>query len=64
MPSVVIGTDEFQPLATMEAKARGLPELPLAITEHPLGGLKPDAVRAKAPGLVDAVVNAIAPGGL
>lgn len=55
----MVGTDEFQALGRMEAKARGLPDLPLALTRHPLGGLKPEAVRAKAADLVQAVALAI-----
>lgn len=43
----------------MEAKARGLPDLCFAITSHPLGGLKPDEVRAKAPSLLGPVVQAM-----
>lgn len=56
---VVIGTDEFQALARMEAKARGLPALSIAITPHPLGGLKPDAVAAKAAALAELVAAAL-----
>jgi hypothetical protein len=59
VPAVVVGTDEFQGLVQMEARARGLPDLAFVITPHPLGGLKPDAVAAKAPALADAVVCAL-----
>lgn len=52
---MVVGTDEFQALGIMEAKARGLANLRFAITQHPLGGLKPDAVKQKAAGIVEAV---------
>jgi len=33
-----------------------MPELPMAIAPHPLGGLKPDAVEAKAEALLEQVI--------
>ena len=59
VPTVVIGTDEFQSLAALESKARGLPDLPIAITQHPIGGLKPDAVREKAAAMVAGTLAAV-----
>lgn len=56
---VVVGTDEFQALGRMEAKARGMPELRFAITPHPLGGLKAPDVEVKAAALADAVADAL-----
>jgi hypothetical protein len=60
---VVVGTDEFQSLAAMESKARGLADLHVAITQHPIGGLKPDAVRAKAAAMVAATLAAVTEAG-
>ena len=34
----------------------GMPELPMAVATHPLGGLKPDAVQAKADALLEQVI--------
>ncbi|MBI3629637.1 MAG: hypothetical protein HY217_08695 [Candidatus Rokubacteria bacterium] len=63
IPTVVIGTDEFEPLARLEAANRGLAGLPLALVRHPLGGIKEDEVVRKAEGVVEAVVRALtAPG--
>ena len=59
LPTVVVGTDEFQSLARMESKARGLPELPLVITEHPIGGLKPEVVQARAAHLAATAAAAV-----
>jgi hypothetical protein len=59
IPTVVIGTDEFEPLARLEAANRGLPALPLALVRHPLGGIKEDEVVRKADGVVEAVVRAL-----
>ncbi len=34
-------------------------DLPLAITQHPIGGLKPDQVRAKAAAMVEATLRGV-----
>ena len=36
-----------------------MPDLRFAITKHPIGGLKPDQVRAKAADMVDATLRAV-----
>jgi hypothetical protein len=59
VPAIVIGTDEFQALATLESKARGLPDLSIALTQHPIGGLRPHLVVDKAKAMVDETVRAI-----
>jgi hypothetical protein len=56
---VVIGTDEFQELARLEAKNRGLPALPVVLVKHPLGGIKDDEVERKADTIVDTVAQAV-----
>ena len=33
-----------------------MPELPMAVAPHPLGGLKPDAIQAKADALLEQVI--------
>lgn len=62
MPTVVVGTDEFLQLARLESKARGMPDLHLAITQHPIGGLKPDQVAAKADAMIEAAVMGLTGG--
>jgi hypothetical protein len=59
VPTVVVGTDEFQALARLESKNRGLDGLPLALVKHPLGGIRDDEVARKADTIVDAVVEAV-----
>ena len=59
IPTVVIGSDEFEPLAHLEATNRGLASLPVAVVRHPLGGIEEALVRQKAVGLVEAVVRAL-----
>jgi hypothetical protein len=39
-----------------------MPDLPIAITKHPIGGLKPDQVRAKAAAMVETTVKSVATG--
>ena len=59
VPTVVMGTFEFEQLAKLEAKNRGIETLPLALIPHPLGGIAEDEVRKKADLAVDAVVKAV-----
>ena len=44
IPTVVMGTYEFEQLAKLESKNRGLAELPLALIPHPLGGIREDDI--------------------
>ena len=48
IPTVVMGTYEFEQLAKLEARNRGLADLPLALIPHPLGGIREDEVLKKA----------------
>ena len=59
IPTVVMGTKEFETLATLEARNRGLAELPLALIPHPLGGIHEDEVVLKAELVIEAVVRAV-----
>ena len=59
IPTVVIGTVEFETLARLEAANRGLAELPLALVPHPLGGIGENEVKAKADLVIDTVVRAV-----
>lgn len=59
IPTVVMGTYEFEQLARLEAKNRGLVDLPLALIPHPLGGIREDEVRKKADLAVEVVRKAV-----
>jgi hypothetical protein len=59
VPTVVMGTHEFEALARLESQNRGLPALPLALIPHPLGGLKEPEVLERADLAIDAVVGAV-----
>jgi hypothetical protein len=59
IPTVVMGTYEFEELAKLEAKNRGLADLPLALIPHPLGGIREDEVLKKAELAVEVVRRAV-----
>jgi len=59
VPTVVLGTWEFEALARLEAQNRGIADLPLALIPHPLGGIREDEVVKKADLALDAVVRAV-----
>jgi hypothetical protein len=59
IPTVVMGTKEFETLATLEAHNRGLADLPLALIPHPLGGIREEEVVRKAELVIEAVVSAV-----
>jgi hypothetical protein len=59
IPTVVMGTKEFETLATLEARNRGLADLPLALIPHPLGGIREEEVVLKAELVIEAVVRAV-----
>ncbi len=59
MACVVVGTDEFLPLARAQSAARGLPELPVITVPHPIGGISPGAAAAKAEPVAPSVLRAL-----
>ena len=59
IPTVVMGTLEFEQLARLEAKNRGLESLPLALIPHPLGGIHEEEVVKKADLAVEVVRAAV-----
>jgi hypothetical protein len=62
IPTVVMGTYEFEQLAKLEARNRGLADLPLALIPHPLGGIREDEVLKKAELAVETVRKAVTRG--
>jgi hypothetical protein len=59
IPTVVMGTKEFETLAVLEARNRGLADLPLALIPHPLGGIHEEEVVLKAELVIEAVARAV-----
>ena len=56
VPTVTVCTHLFQRLGDVERRSLGMSELAMAVTQHPLGGLKSEAVLAKADALLEQVV--------
>jgi hypothetical protein len=54
-----MGTFEFEALARLEARNRGLETLPLALVPHPLGGIHEDEVRRRADLAIESVLKAV-----
>ena len=44
----MLGTDEFRPLAAIQSRANGLPDLPVVTVRHPIGGIAESLVADKA----------------
>ena len=59
VPTVVMGTFEFEALARLEARNRGIETLPLALVPHPLGGIGEDEVVRKADLALEAVLKGL-----
>lgn len=59
MACVVLGTDEFIPLAKAQVTAKGLPDLPVVTVPHPIGGIPAATVAAKADAIVERVLRAL-----
>lgn len=55
MPTVTICSSEFVALGRAEAEALGIPDLPLAVIQHPLGGLAAEQVNQRAASVQAAV---------
>ncbi|HET7342910.1 MAG TPA: hypothetical protein VFL90_15705 [Methylomirabilota bacterium] len=54
-----MGTFEFEQLARLEARNRGIADLPLALVPHPLGGIREDEVVRKADLAIESVLKAL-----
>lgn len=57
IPSVLLCTDEFAPLARAESVAKGMGGLPLAVIPHPLADNRPEQVARKADAIVAEVLT-------
>jgi hypothetical protein len=60
VPAAMVTTTAFRTLADNERRAKGIPDLPLLMIEHPLGGEKVDGVTARAAQATRALADAIA----
>ena len=56
IPSVLLCSDEFAPLARAESVAKGMSGLPLAVVPHPVADNSPQEIRVKAQSIADEVI--------
>ena len=59
---MTICTDRFRSVAEVVCKSEGMPELPLVIVPHPIGGLKKEEVTAKADQIIEEIISALTTG--
>ena len=59
IPTVTVCSHLFQRLGDVERRSLGLPDLPLAVTPHPIGGLHGPAVLEKADALLESVLQGL-----
>ncbi len=52
-------THSFEPLGRSDAAALGMGQLPIVVVPHPVGGMEPDIVRAKADRAFETLVAAL-----
>ena len=55
--TAVICSGPFEKLGRAQARVLGVPELPLVMIQHPLGGLAMDDVRARAAEATPAMID-------
>jgi hypothetical protein len=63
VPTVLLATLPFLPMARGAATARDLPDARIVAVAHPLGGIDVEGVRARAVEAVDAVSALLSDGG-
>jgi hypothetical protein len=56
VPTALVCSDEFAPLARAESRACGMGGEPLVVIAHPLADNRPDEVARKAAGIVGEIV--------
>lgn len=56
VPTVTVCSHLFQRLGNVERRSLGMPDLPMAIAPHPIGGVPADTAVAKADALLETVV--------
>ncbi|MCZ6645245.1 MAG: hypothetical protein O7B79_03305 [SAR324 cluster bacterium] len=59
IPTVTICSDAFINLGREESRNLGMPDLPLAIIKHPLGGEPEEVVRQRAADALEQVVQGL-----
>ena len=54
--TVTVCSHLFIRLGNVERRSLGMPDLPMAIADHPIGGLPPETATAKADALFETIV--------
>ncbi|MYC29599.1 MAG: hypothetical protein F4X65_05850 [Chloroflexi bacterium] len=62
VPTVTVCSHLFERLGNVERRSLGMPDLPMAIAHHPIGGVAPDTAIAKADALFSAIEAALTKG--
>ena len=62
IPTVTVCSHLFQRLGNVERRSLGMPDLPMAIAPHPIGGLPAETALAKADALFSAIEAALTKG--
>jgi anion-transporting ArsA/GET3 family ATPase len=59
VPTALVCSDEFAPLARAESRACGMSGEPLVVISHPLADNRPDEVARKASAIADELVSVL-----
>lgn len=59
VPTITVCTDAFVALAREESKNLGMPDLPIAIVKHPLGGEPEDGITERSLVALDQVIEGL-----
>jgi hypothetical protein len=59
IPTVTVCSHLFQRLGNVERRSLGMPDLPMAIAPHPIGGLPAETAADKADTLFEIVVEGL-----
>jgi hypothetical protein len=59
VPTALVCSDEFAPLARAQSRARGMGGEPLVVITHPLADNRPDEVARKAGAIVEEIVSVL-----
>ena len=62
VPTVTVCSHLFQRLGNVERRSLGMPNLPMAIAPHPIGGVPPETAADKANALFEVVVAGLTRG--
>lgn len=58
-PTATVCTDKFQSIADVMRKSNGMPELPLVIVSHPIGGIKKEDLISKADEIIEQIISSL-----